>query len=105
MSGNICQYVNCNVRKKYFPNLKLYRFPVNNTTQLKRWIINSGICNTYLYYFLLYELAKIYKFGYTKQKGFMKIFSECAPSYLYPRFSKLFKTRQEPYQSNRSELS
>lgn len=41
MSGNICQYVNCNKSKKNFPTLKMFRFP-RDETRLDTWTINAG---------------------------------------------------------------
>ncbi|XP_031352105.1 uncharacterized protein LOC116177307 [Photinus pyralis] len=42
MPGTYCYYFNCNKKKSDFPLLRMFRIPVKDSQQTKRWIINCA---------------------------------------------------------------
>ena len=42
MPATKCEYFMCNRRKSEYRELKLYRFPVNDSERTKKWKINAG---------------------------------------------------------------
>lgn len=46
MSDNVCQYYLCDNSKRKCPDVRFFKFPINDDNRLEEWIIN---CGKYIY--------------------------------------------------------